>query len=71
MAGKNMAPESPKNELNVIADALSDVRDSWVLISMALKDHVAEIPSPLRDEVAVLVERQLARIREGERGTFD
>jgi hypothetical protein len=40
-------------------------------ISMVLKDHVAEAPSPLRDEVEMLVERQLARLREGGRGNFE
>jgi len=38
---------------------------------MALKDYVADTPSPMLDEVAILVDRQLARLREGERGNFD
>jgi hypothetical protein len=42
-----------------------------VLLSATLKDHFAETPSPLRDEVAILVERQLARLREGQRGNFE
>lgn len=66
-----MEPQSRKKELSVMADALCDIRDSWVLISIALKDHVAETPSPLRDEVEVLVDRQLARLREGKRGNFE
>ena len=66
-----MEPQPPKSELDEIADTLRDIRDSWVLISIALKDYVAETPSPLRDEVAVLVERQLARLREGGRGPFE
>jgi len=66
-----MEPQSSKSDFDVLADALCDIRDSWVQISMVLKDHVADAPSPLRDEVAMLVERQLARIREGERGAFE
>lgn len=66
-----MEPPSAKSDLNVIADALCDIRDTWVLLSIALKDHIADAPSPWRDEIAMLVERQLARLREGERGTFD
>jgi hypothetical protein len=38
---------------------------------MALKDHFADIPSPARDEVMMQVERQIARIREGGRASFE
>jgi hypothetical protein len=65
-----MEPQTPQSEPDVIAKAQCDIRDSWVLISIALKGHVADTPSPLRDEVGMLVERQLARLREGERGNF-
>jgi hypothetical protein len=58
-------------DLQTLSVALGDLRDSWVLISMALKDQFADEPSPLRDEVMVQVERQLARLREGERGNFE
>jgi hypothetical protein len=61
----------PKSELNVIAEALSDIRDSWVLISVALKDLISDIPSDARDEAAILVERHLARLRVGLRGDFE
>lgn len=63
-----MEPQNQSNELNNLAEALSDLRDSWVRISMVLKDHLAETPSPERDEIVIQVERQLVRIREGERG---
>lgn len=66
-----MEPQPAKSDWNEIADTLCDIRDSLVLLSTALKDHIADTPSPLRDEVAILVERQLARLREGERGNFD
>ena len=58
-------------DLQALSVALSDLRDSCVLLSMALKDQFADEPSPLRDEVMVQVERQLARIREGERDSFE
>ena len=66
-----MEPQPAKSELHEIADTLCDIRDSWVLLSTALKDHIADTLSPLRDEVAMLVERQLARLRQGERGSFE
>jgi hypothetical protein len=59
--------EPEKSNLQVLSVALSDIRDSWVIMSMALKDHFADAPSPERDEVMMLVERQLARLREGKR----
>jgi hypothetical protein len=63
-----MQAEPQQSDLQALAVALMDLRDSWVLISMALKDHLADAPSPIRDEVMMQVERQLARIQEGERG---
>jgi hypothetical protein len=71
LAGQKVEIPTPKSDLYVIADALCDIRDSMVLLSATLKDHFAETPSPLRDEVAILVERQLARLREGQRGNFE
>ena len=50
--------------LRVFAAALSDFRDSWVLLSEVLKDQMADTPSPVRDEVLAQVERQLLRLRE-------
>ena len=50
--------------LRVFAAALSDFRDSWVLLSEVLKDQLADTPSPVRDEVLAQVERQLMRLRE-------
>jgi hypothetical protein len=54
-----------------IEQTLCEIRDMWVMVSIALKDHLTDTPSPRRDEVAMLVERQMARIRESERGNFD
>jgi hypothetical protein len=66
-----METERSESNLQVLAVALSDLRDTWVLMSIALKDRFADIPSPERDELMVQVERQLARIREGDRGSFE
>jgi hypothetical protein len=63
--------EWTESNLQMLAVALSDLRDTWVLMSIALKDDFADIPSPERDEMMVQVERQLARIREGKRGSFE
>jgi hypothetical protein len=54
--------------MEFLAQALCDLRDAFVLISTVLKDHLADTPSPERDEVIAQVERQLARIRGVEPG---
>ena len=58
------------HHLQALSEALSDLRDTWVRVSLQLKDEVADQPSPARDEVLLQVERHLARIREGERGLY-
>jgi hypothetical protein len=63
--------EQPDPQLMILAEVLGNLRDSLALVSLALKDHVADFPSPARDEVMMQVERHLARIREGQRGTFE
>ncbi len=62
---------SPNEQLVQLASALGEIRDSWVMISFALKDIVTEIPSAERDEVLTEVDRYLCRIREASRGSFD
>lgn len=66
-----MESQPPSPDLMVLAEALRDLRDSLTQVSLALKDHLAEIPSSNRDEITVLVERHLARIKEGRRGSFE
>jgi hypothetical protein len=61
-----MKPLNPNPELMVLAAALSDLRDSWMHVSMALKDHLSDAPSAERDEVLMQVERDLVRIKEGD-----
>jgi hypothetical protein len=70
-AGQQMDAERTQSNLQELSVALCDLRDSLVLMSMALKDHFADIPSPARDEVMMQVERQIARIREGGRASFE
>lgn len=66
-----MEPQSGGADMAVIAQVLGELRDSWLLVSMALKDHLADAPSPDRDAMLLQVERHLARIKEGERGAFE
>ena len=58
-------------QLNLLADALGDIRDSCVLISLALTDLLTDAQSTARDEVMIDVDRHLCRIREASRRTFD
>ncbi len=58
-------------QLIQLACALGKIRDSWVMISLALKDVVTEIPAPARDEVLTEVHRYLCRLREANRSGFD
>lgn len=61
----------PNEQLIQLAGALGEIRDSWVMISLALKDVVTEIPSTARDEVLAEVERYLCRLRETNRRGFE
>jgi hypothetical protein len=60
----------PDERLIQLASALGEIRDSWVMISLAFKDVVTEIPSPARDEVLTEVDRYLCRLREASRSGF-
>ncbi len=64
-------PQPPDPHLMVLSQALCDIRDYWVLVSMVLKDQMADVPSPARDEVILQAERHLARLREGARQSFE
>ena len=60
------------NELMLqLADALGEIRDSWVSISLALTDLRVELPTPENDEIMSEVNRYLCRIREADRRSFD
>jgi hypothetical protein len=56
-----------KVRMQVVAEALAELRDSWVNLSLLLKDDLTEHTSPKRDEVLTEVERLLCRLRESER----
>ena len=61
------SPGFSNEQLIQLADALGKMRDSLGMASLALKDLMAEIPSPARDEVVTEVERYLLRMREATR----
>ena len=66
-------PSKPEQsvQLHKLADALGNMRDSLVTVSMALTDLVTEMPSPARDEVLTEVERYLSRLGEANRRNFE
>lgn len=65
-----MTPQEPEPEWNDLAEALSDMRDAGVRVSIAFKDYFAEVPSPELSAAKAQVELQLARIREDQRRGF-
>ncbi len=62
-----MNDQLPNHSSIVLAQALSEIRDAWVSISLVLKDHVADFPSSERDELMIHISLQLERIREAVR----
>ena len=62
---------SPDEQLIQLASALGEIRDSWVMISLALKDVFTETLSAERDEVLTEVNRYLCRLREDNRRSLD
>lgn len=58
-------------QLLQIAKSLSDIRDSFVMISLALTDLVTEMPSRERDAVLAAVERYLDRLRRPDQRDLD
>jgi hypothetical protein len=62
---------APNVELRKLADALGEIRDSLMTVSMALTDLVTEMPSHARDEVVIEVERYLARLGEAKNRGLD
>lgn len=62
-------PQNP--DLLALSGALGVLRDSWVQISMALKDLMTDTDSPARDEIMVEVAQHLARIQERERRNLE
>jgi hypothetical protein len=66
-----VVPEQPEPQMFALVEVLTNLRDSLVQVFTDLKDHIADFPSTERDEVLVQVERYLARVNEGERGSFE
>lgn len=58
---------SHKTDTNMadLAQTLDALRDALVHLSLALKDYLAELPSPMRDEAQKEVEEHLAKLRVG------
>ena len=61
------ASGQPDSKMLQMASALASLRDSWVNMSLILKDHVAELQTQHRDEVQTELERYLSRLRESEK----
>lgn len=64
----NMPPDPA---LMRLSEALGEMRDSFVKMSMRLRDIQFEMDSSKRDEVMTEVERHLARLRESARRTLE
>lgn len=68
---RDVSKPSPKAQWIALAEALGDMRDSLVMVSLALHDFVTEMPSATRDEVKADQERYLAHISESNTRSFD
>ena len=68
---QNSSNPCPNEQLIKLANALGSMRDSFVTISMTLKDLADDLPSTARDEVETEVERYLARLSEAKKRNFD
>ncbi len=55
-------------QLAALAGALSDLRDTWLLLGMILQDQLFEAPSVERDAALSEVVQQLERIKNSARG---
>lgn len=62
-----MNPQEPDQQLARLSEALSEMRNALVQMSLVLKDSLTDESSTARDEVAMEVSRYLARIREVDR----
>jgi hypothetical protein len=61
------ASSQPDEKILEMASALESLRDSWVKMSLILKDHAADLATQQRDEVMTEVERYLSRLQESNR----
>jgi hypothetical protein len=68
---RELSMPSPDQQLIRLAGALGEIRDSWAMISSALKDVMTDIPSAARDEVLTEVDRYFCRLCEANRRSFD
>jgi len=52
----------PDQDLQVLAEALAELRDALTQVGLALRDHLTETDSPERVAALAQVQQQLARI---------
>lgn len=67
----DISKPTPNAQWVKLAEALGDMRDSLVMVSLALQDFLTEMPSTTRDEVKANVERYLALIGDSTRRNID
>lgn len=63
--------EQEKLKLLELKQTLDELRDSWMYISMALKDHMSETPSQERDEAMLHTQMLLAWFKKNDRGALE
>ena len=68
---RDIPKPNPNAQWIELAQALGDMRDSLVMLSLALHDFVTEMPSTTRDQVKADVERYLALIGDSTRRNID
>lgn len=66
-------PNSSQSSVQLmrLADALGEMRDSFVAISLALTDLMTETPSAHQDEVRAMVECYLNQLQDGVKKSLD
>jgi hypothetical protein len=57
-------PDSPNEQMAQLAQTLEKVRDSWVLMSLLIKDWMAQTQSVASDAAQAEVDQCLRRMRE-------
>lgn len=66
-----MESMEPDPDLMRLSEALGEMRDSWLKMSMTLRDLQFDMDAGKRDEVMTEVESRLARLSESARRTLD
>jgi hypothetical protein len=61
----DMSSHNTDTNMADLAQRLDELRDALMRLSLALKDYLAELPSPMRDEAQKEAEAHLAKLRIG------